>query len=130
MNKSICLWVSGRNLKNVSKFAGKSPCWGPLIVKLQHVMAYKRLIGQLYQQRDAYRRLLHNYFLQILKTKWTQLLTPLRDCLWNNVKKRVCFFEFSCLEPRRLSIFCIIIQQIKIRRNKSWFTIKPSVVSI
>ena len=54
MNKSICLWVSGRNLKNFSKFAGKSPCWGPFIVKLQHGMAYNRLLGQLYQERDAY----------------------------------------------------------------------------
>ena len=45
---------SGRNLKKLSKFAGKSPCWGPSIVKLQHVMAYKRSLGQLYQKRDAY----------------------------------------------------------------------------
>ena len=45
---------SERNLKNLSKFAGKSPCWGPSIVKLQHVMAYKRSLGQLYQKRDAY----------------------------------------------------------------------------
>ena len=45
---------SGRDLKFFSKFAGKSPCWGPFVVKLQHVMAYKRLLGQLYQKRDAY----------------------------------------------------------------------------
>ena len=45
---------SGRNLKFFSKFAGKSPCWGPFIIKLQHVMSYKRLLGQLYQKRDAY----------------------------------------------------------------------------
>ena len=45
---------SRRNLENLSKFAGKSPCWGPFIVKLQPVIAYKRLIGQLYQKRDAY----------------------------------------------------------------------------
>ena len=37
-----------------SKFAGKSMCWGPFLVKLQHVMAYKRLLGQLCQKRDAY----------------------------------------------------------------------------
>ena len=45
---------SGRNLKIFSKFAGKSPCWDPFIVKLQHVMSYKRLLGQLYKKRDAY----------------------------------------------------------------------------
>ena len=45
---------SRRNLENLSKFAGKSPCWGPFIVKLQPVIAYKRLLGQLYQKRDAY----------------------------------------------------------------------------
>ena len=47
---------SGRNFKleNFSKFAGKNPCWGPFIVKLQPVIAYKRLLGQLYQKRDAY----------------------------------------------------------------------------
>ena len=36
---------SGRNLNNLSKFAGKSTCWGPFIVKLQPVIAYKRLLG-------------------------------------------------------------------------------------
>ena len=45
---------SGRNLENSSKFAGMSPCWGPFIVKLHPVIAYKRLLGQLYQKRDAY----------------------------------------------------------------------------
>ena len=45
---------SGRNLKNSSKFAGKSPCWGPFIVKLQPVIVYKRLLSQLYLKRDAY----------------------------------------------------------------------------
>ena len=52
--KVFACGCSGRNLKNLSKFAGKSPCWGPFIVKLQPVIAYKRLIGQLYQKRDAY----------------------------------------------------------------------------
>ena len=33
---------------------GNSPCWGPFIEKLQPVIAYKRLLGQLYQKRDAY----------------------------------------------------------------------------
>ena len=45
---------SGRNLKSFSKSAGKSPCWGPFLVKLQPVIAYKRLLGQLYQKGDAY----------------------------------------------------------------------------
>ena len=45
---------SGRNPKIFSKFAGKSLCWGPVIAKLQHVMSYKRLLGQFYQKRDAY----------------------------------------------------------------------------
>ena len=40
--------------KFFKKFSRKSPCWGPFSVKLQHVMAYKRLLGQLYQKRDAY----------------------------------------------------------------------------
>ena len=42
---------------------GKSTCWGPFIVKLQHVMSYKTLLGQLYQKKAPTRRLLHNYFL-------------------------------------------------------------------
>ena len=45
---------SGKNLKNFSKFVGKSPCWGPFIVKLQPVIVYKRLLGQLYQKSDGY----------------------------------------------------------------------------
>ena len=52
--KVFACGCSGRNLKNLSKFAGKSPCWGPFIVKLQPVIAYKRLLGQLYEKRDAY----------------------------------------------------------------------------
>ena len=54
MSKSICLWASGSNLKIFSKLVGKSPCLGPFIVKLQYVMAYKRLLDQFYQKRDAY----------------------------------------------------------------------------
>ena len=46
-----CSW---RNLKNFSKFAWKSPCWDPFIGKLQPVIAYKRLLGQLYWKWDAY----------------------------------------------------------------------------
>ena len=45
---------SGKNFKIFSKFAGKSPCCGPFIIKLQHVTSYKRLLGQLYQKREAY----------------------------------------------------------------------------
>ena len=30
----------GRNLKNFSKFAWKSPCWSPFIVKLRPVIAF------------------------------------------------------------------------------------------
>ena len=52
--KVFACGCSRRNLKNLSKFAGKSPCWGPLIVKLQPVIAFKRLLGQLYQKRDSY----------------------------------------------------------------------------
>ena len=44
----------GKNLKNFSKIVGKSPCWGPFIVKLQPVIVYKRLLGQLYQKSDGY----------------------------------------------------------------------------
>ena len=36
------LFFTTKNLKKNSKFAGKSLCWGPFIVKLQHVIAYKR----------------------------------------------------------------------------------------
>ena len=52
--KVFACGCSGRNLKNLSKFAGKSPCWDPFIVKLQPVIAYKRFLGQLYQKRNAY----------------------------------------------------------------------------
>ena len=44
-------------------------------------------------KRDAY----SSTFLQVLKKLWTRLWTPMRDCLWSNVKKRVrdCDLEFS-----------------------------------
>ena len=53
-NKVFACGCSRRNLKNLSKFAGKSLCWAPFIVTLQPVIAQKRLLGQLYQKRDAY----------------------------------------------------------------------------
>ena len=52
--KAFACGCSGRNLENLSKFAGKSTCWGPFIVNLQPVIAHKRLLGQLYQKIDAY----------------------------------------------------------------------------
>ena len=73
---------SGRNLKHLSKFAGMSPCCGLFIVKLQPVIAYKSLLGQLYQKRDSFRSTSCKFWKKIL----TWLLTPLRDYLWNNVK--------------------------------------------
>ena len=72
---------SGRNLKNLSKFAGKSPCWGPFIVKLQPVIAYKRLLGQLYQRRDAYTGTLTQVLSVNFETNLNTTIKPLRDCL-------------------------------------------------
>ena len=53
----------GSNLKIFSEFAGKSLCWGPFIVKLQHATSYKRFLGQLYQKRDAHTETLTQLFL-------------------------------------------------------------------
>ena len=46
----------GKNLKNFSKFRGKSPCWSSFIVKLQTIIAFKkkpksRLLSQFYQKK-------------------------------------------------------------------------------
>ena len=51
--KVIACGCSRRNLKKFSEFAGKSACWGTFVVKSQRVIAYKKLLGQLYQKRDA-----------------------------------------------------------------------------
>ena len=74
---------SGRNFKleNFSKFAGKNPCWGPFIVKLQPVIAYKRLLGQLYQRRDAYTGTLTQVLSVNFETNLNTTIKPLRDCL-------------------------------------------------
>ena len=55
---------SGRNPKFFSKFAGKSPCWGPFIVKSQHVMTYsvRHYSVDFIEKETLPRRLLHNYF--------------------------------------------------------------------
>ena len=83
--KVFACGCSGINLKNFSKFAGKSPCWSPFILKLQP--AYKWLLGQLYQKRDAYTETLTQVLAVNFEKKfWTRLLTPLRDYPWNNVK--------------------------------------------
>ena len=76
---------SGRNLKNFSKFPGRTPCWGPFILKLQAVIAcYKRLLGQLYQKRYPYTEILTqalsvNFEKKIIRR--TRPLTALRQCL-------------------------------------------------
>ena len=51
--KVIACGCSRRNLKKFSKFAGKSACWGTFVVTSKRVIAYKRLLGKLYQKRDA-----------------------------------------------------------------------------
>ena len=62
--KVFACGCSGRNLKNLSKFAGKSPCWGPFIVKLQSVIAYKRLrLVNFIKKETPTRRLFHKHFL-------------------------------------------------------------------
>ena len=66
--KVFACGCSGSNFKlkdisNFSKFAGKSSCWGPFIVKLQPVIAYKSLLGKLYQKRDTYTETLTQHFL-------------------------------------------------------------------
>ena len=75
---------SGRNLKNFSRFAGKNPCWGPFIVKLQAVIAcYKRLLGQLYQKRytEILTQALYVNFEKKIMIIRTRPLAPLRQCL-------------------------------------------------
>ena len=58
--KVFACGCSGRNfkLKNFSKFAGKSLCWGPFIVKLQPVIVCKRLLGQLYAYTETFTQVL------------------------------------------------------------------------
>ena len=55
------------------------------IVKLQHVMSYKRLLGQLYQKRDAYMETLTQLpSVNFEKNKNTTINTsarlPLKQC--------------------------------------------------
>ena len=53
------MWVSWKKSQFFfSKFADKSTYLGLFFVKLQHVMAYSRLLVQLYQKRNAYRETL------------------------------------------------------------------------
>ena len=64
--KVFACGFSGKSLKIFSKLAGKSSYWVLFIVKLQHVMSYKRLHGQFYQKRDAYTET----FTQLLSVKF------------------------------------------------------------
>ena len=56
----------GRNLKNFSKFAGKSPWWSPFIVKLRPVIAFKKNVVKItrsnWSKRDAYTETLTQVF--------------------------------------------------------------------
>ena len=89
-----CGW-SGRNLKSFSRFTGKSPCWGPFTGKLLPVIAYKRLLGQLYQKRDAYTETLTQVLSVNLEKNMNTTITtsarlPLKLCqIW------VCYLQFS-----------------------------------
>ena len=52
----------GKNLKNFSKFTGKSPCWSPSIVKLQPIIAFKKSQSQDYsvnfiKKKDVWKKL-------------------------------------------------------------------------
>ena len=75
----------GKNLKNFSKFAGKSSWWSPFIVKLPPVIAFKKtkvtITRSNLSKREAYTETLTQVFLKkIMNT------TILRECLRNNVK--------------------------------------------
>ena len=56
----------GRNIKNISKFSGKSPRWSPFIVKLRPVIAFKKSKVKITQsnlsKRDAYTKSLIQIF--------------------------------------------------------------------
>ena len=66
--KIFACGCSGRNVKNFSTFAGKSPCWSPFIVKLQRAVAYKKSQSKDYlvnsfKKEMPTQRVLHRYFL-------------------------------------------------------------------
>ena len=75
----------GKNLKNFSKFVGKSSWWSLFIVKLPPVIAFKKtkvtITRSNLSKREAYTETVTQVFLKkIMNT------TILRECLWNNVK--------------------------------------------
>ena len=57
------------------KICKKSSCWVAFTVKLQPAIAYKRLLGQLYQTKDAYTETLTQVIsVNFEKKLWAQLL--------------------------------------------------------
>ena len=51
-------------------------------------MAYKRLLDQFYQKRDAYTETLTQLLsVTFWKKNMNTTIKPLRDCLWDNVNK-------------------------------------------
>ena len=58
--KLFACGCSGRNLKNISKFTWKSPCWSPFIVKLLPGIAYmKKVKVKVTQSTLSKKRRLH-----------------------------------------------------------------------
>ena len=49
-------------------------------------MAYKRLLGQPSQKRDAYTEALAQLLSVNFEKNMNTIITPLLDCLWNDVK--------------------------------------------
>ena len=62
--KAFACGCFGRNLKNFSKFAGKSPCWSHFIVKLWPIIAFKKnkITRSTLSKRDAYTETLTQFF--------------------------------------------------------------------
>ena len=77
--------LSGRNLNFFSTFAGKCVLES-FYCNVAACNLTKDYSVNFIKKETLTRRLLHNYFLCILKKIWTRLLTPLLDCLWNGVK--------------------------------------------
>ena len=77
----------GRNLKNFSKFAGKSPCWSHFIVKLWPVIALKKnkITRSTLSKRDAYTETLTELLtVNFEKKLWTRLFCETASEIMSN----------------------------------------------
>ena len=100
--KVFAFWIFCKKFQKFLKFYMKEPLLGFFYCKAAACNSLWNSQSKGYsainfiKKRCLHRDSYTSTFLQVLKKLWTRIIwTPSRDCLWINVKERVCDSEFN-----------------------------------